>query len=157
VFHCPADKSYAIVEGTRSARVRSYAMNMFMGTDMFYQGYPDKVGRMEHDYLTLDQVNERSAANLFVFADEHEDSIDDGRFIIGELNTPANYWLELPASRHGKAANLSFADGHVETHRWQEASTLVPIKRKRSFFLALPGPSRDVLWFREHATDPVVQ
>jgi prepilin-type processing-associated H-X9-DG protein len=28
-------------------------------------------------------------------------------------------WWNLPSDRHGQAANLSFADGHVELLKWK--------------------------------------
>ena len=35
-------------------------------------------------------------------------------------------WADLPASYHNGAANLAFADGHLETHKWRCASTKPP-------------------------------
>jgi prepilin-type processing-associated H-X9-DG protein len=28
-------------------------------------------------------------------------------------------WLNLPADRHGNGANIAFAEGHVEHHKWR--------------------------------------
>ena len=64
-------------------------------------------------------------SDIFVFIDEHPDSINDGYF----LNRVTTYeWTDLPASFHNQAANLVFADGHAETHRWRNASTLRPAR-----------------------------
>src|SRR5207245_11596185 len=64
-------------------------------------------------------------AKIFVFLDEHPDSINDGYFI-----NKADYWqwVDLPASYHNGAGNFSFVDGHAETHRWKLASTKPPAR-----------------------------
>ena len=61
--------------------------------------------------------------SIFVFLDEHPDSINDGYFINSGYNWE---WIDLPASYHNGACNLSFADGHAETHRWDLESTKAP-------------------------------
>ena len=54
-------------------------------------------------------------AQIFVFLDEHPDTINDG-FFMNRLEEPT--WGNLPASYHNGATSFSFADGHTETHRW---------------------------------------
>jgi prepilin-type processing-associated H-X9-DG protein len=70
-----------------------------------------------------------------VFADEHEQSIEDGAFYVCHANAGDNrdrngrIWpvtsdcLSLPADRHNQGANLSFADGHVDSHHWKAPKT----------------------------------
>lgn len=62
-------------------------------------------------------------SQIFVFLDEHPDSINDGYFV-----DRANYseWLDLPASYHNGAGSFWFSDGHFEAHRWLSGSTLRP-------------------------------
>src|SRR5260370_2839250 len=55
--------------------------------------------------------------NLFVFLDEHPDSINDGFFL---TDMDPYYWLDLPASYHNRACGFSFADGHAEIHKWPD-------------------------------------
>ena len=55
------------------------------------------------------------ADGIYVFLDEHPDTLNDGFF----MNRWEEYrWGNLPASYHNGAANLSFADGHLESHYW---------------------------------------
>ena len=54
---------------------------------------------------------------LFVFLDEHEETVDDGCFTVAPA--PATTWETIPADRHSGGCNLSFADGHVEHWRWE--------------------------------------
>jgi prepilin-type N-terminal cleavage/methylation domain-containing protein/prepilin-type processing-associated H-X9-DG protein len=55
-------------------------------------------------------------SDVWVFADEHPDSIDDN------LMYTANYlvqsFTELPGNQHGGDCGMTFADGHAEIHKW---------------------------------------
>jgi prepilin-type processing-associated H-X9-DG protein len=55
-------------------------------------------------------------SRVFVFIDEDARSIDDGVFC-GD-RAPSQVWANLPADRHEKGCNLSFADGHCEYWKW---------------------------------------
>lgn len=62
-------------------------------------------------------------SSIFVFVEEHPDSINDGYF----LNNPdSGEWIDLPASTHEGAGVVSFADGHIEVHPWKDAETRRP-------------------------------
>jgi hypothetical protein len=62
-------------------------------------------------------------ARMFVFVDEHPDSINDGYFL-----NRATYreWVDLPASHHDGAAAFAFADGHSRLQKWAESTTKAP-------------------------------
>ena len=73
---------------------------------------------------------------IFVFLDEHPDSINDGYFL-NKFSTYNYYkWIDLPASYHNGAAAIAYADGHSELHRWKLDSTKVPA---HAFAIALPA------------------
>lgn len=61
--------------------------------------------------------------SIFIFLDEHPDSIDDGYFLNRAYYSE---WNDLPASYHNGAAAFSFADGHSDVHRWIYDSTKRP-------------------------------
>ena len=59
------------------------------------------------------------------FLDEHCDTINDESFFVNRLDD--YQWGNLPASYHnGAGESLSFADGHMESHRWVVADTVRP-------------------------------
>jgi prepilin-type processing-associated H-X9-DG protein len=64
-------------------------------------------------------------SDIFVFVEEHPDSIDDGYFLNIYYK---NQWNDLPASSHGGAAAFAFADGHAQLHRWASSSTRQPLQ-----------------------------
>ena len=55
-------------------------------------------------------------AQLFVFLDEHEASIDDRCFMVNPA--PADTWSNVPSDRRSQGCNFSFADGHIEHWTW---------------------------------------
>ena len=74
---------------------------------------------MKMTYSQITQMMDPSPTKLFVFIEEHENSIQDGfwefSFVGGD---GSDSWLSLPADRHNHGCNLSFADGHVESWKW---------------------------------------
>lgn len=149
VYRCPSDRVLSEEQRTAgwSTRVRSYSMNAMIGDagELSQDGYninnPGYVQFFKMSTIT-------HPAQIFVFLDEHPDSINDGYF----LNKGYGYqWIDLPASYHNGAASFSFADGHSELHRWQVASTKVPA---RAFSAVLPqaiaaGDGADYHWVLE--------
>jgi len=86
-----------------------------------------------------------------VFLDEHPDSIDDGYFLNRESSTPA--WIDLPASYHDGGASFSFADGHSDRHRWQNASTKQPSRAygiNPTLPMAITDGLQDYSWVLSH-------
>jgi prepilin-type processing-associated H-X9-DG protein len=90
-------------------------------------------------------------AQIFALIEEHPDSINDAYF----LNRLADdEWLDLPASNHGRAANLSFADGHLVTRQWIHPSTRPPAKPDAAAlpFPVPPDAQSDYGWLMERTT-----
>jgi prepilin-type N-terminal cleavage/methylation domain-containing protein/prepilin-type processing-associated H-X9-DG protein len=120
-FRCPADDSEARPPNGKSAgapRSRSYSMN------------GNFAGRPEEAQLVFDRENlTYNPSKVFVFIDEHEDSIDDAQFLVWP--NPDDRWVNLPAGRHDRNGILSFADGHVEQWKWKWPKQF---KRKQSYW-----------------------
>ncbi len=122
VYHCPADKS-TLDSSPKIPRSRSISMSFYMnGNASKFE--PNVIARSS-------QI--RSPANVFVFLDEHELSINDGVFFIhtpgdkGEqfeatCGSPAEFmgahWMDLPSDRHNQGCNLAFADGSADRLKW---------------------------------------
>lgn len=119
VYHCPADKSVCAGPSPRQLRVRSYVRNGWLGSDIQGKGLNITPTNPALPGVTTRLIALRTPgpAATFVFIDEHEDSIDDGILLtvaLGRMN-----WMELPADRHNRGCNLSFADGHVDHWPWR--------------------------------------
>src|SRR5438876_391534 len=96
-------------------------------------------------------------SNTWVLMDEREDSIDDGYFAVNMTGYPdaprTIVWVNYPASYHGQAAGLSFADGHSEVHRWLDTRTMPPLAPGRRLPLNVSSPNNpDLIWLQERTT-----
>jgi prepilin-type N-terminal cleavage/methylation domain-containing protein/prepilin-type processing-associated H-X9-DG protein len=149
IYRCPSDNVLSDIQRGAgwTARIRSYSMNAMVGDagDLSQAGYnvnnPDYV-----QFFSAQSIPRPS--EIFVFLDEHPDSINDGYFV-----NKAYYveWLDLPASFHDGAASFSFADGHASLRRWMYAHTRPPA---RPYAAELPayipkGQLEDFHWVLE--------
>jgi prepilin-type N-terminal cleavage/methylation domain-containing protein/prepilin-type processing-associated H-X9-DG protein len=150
VYRCPTDTSYIILGGQKYPRTRSYSANNHMGSRGGGQA-PDNTGQ---NYSTFAGMHGISPSEAWCVIEEHETGINFAEF----ENHPRNNfdysgWVKVPSARHRKGCTLSFADGHVERHRWVEKSTLVPVNRgSLGTITPTSGQPRDVQWLTEHAT-----
>jgi len=172
IWKCPSDRSSVMVNGQSKPRVRSMSMNVwiggFIGTDgmlsgnpIFYYNDVDKVqgGRKWRVYLKESDLANPGPANLWLLMDMREDSIDWGNFATDMRGWPDHPeqrgFYDLPASYHGQAGGLSFADGHAEIHRWRDPRTMPPVVNNGFVLDHLPSPDNaDVGWLQERATRP---
>jgi len=136
VYRCPADNyisSAQIIAGI-TKRNRSISMNSFLGlfspdrTDVTYAGR-NHFATGYRQFTKLGTI--AKPTGIFVFLDEHPDSINDGYFLPGgsDLFAVPSNWGDLPASYHNGAGGFSFADGHAEVHKWRGSAIRKPIKR----------------------------
>jgi len=108
IYRCPADRS-TVVDHLELLRTRSYNMSISLHCDM-----------EPASYKKFTQIINPPPSRLFVLIDTHELDIWDSTFGIFSTHSYwSGYWLDLPANRHSRGANLSFADGHVEHWRWR--------------------------------------
>jgi prepilin-type N-terminal cleavage/methylation domain-containing protein/prepilin-type processing-associated H-X9-DG protein len=145
IYKCPADQT---------ANVRSVSMNCRLNNN---SPYWMAGGGTNYEIFTKSQQI-RVPAQVFVILDERSDTINDRSFVVDMSNTgdmmgngASNpYWLiDYPADYHNGSGRFSFADGHVESHRWLDPATLVPLGD------ASPTTSptdQDAKWLQDHCT-----
>jgi prepilin-type processing-associated H-X9-DG protein/prepilin-type N-terminal cleavage/methylation domain-containing protein len=125
-FRCPADIS--TVRDSSLRRTRSYSMSQYFNLDVVSDSALDGIPGSEFNLRKLAQLLNPGPSRTWVFLDEHEISIDDGvfGFQVPRPPDPGGSWIwgAFPGDRHNNAANVSFADGHVEGHRWRAHRTV---------------------------------
>ena len=178
-YKCPADNYLGPLQITAgfTARVRSYSMNDFLGlfsecpscgdggkgsgTDYTYQGI-NQFNNTWPQYVKMSSISQ--PANIYVFLDEHPNSINDGYFDDGNqvaASVPQS-WAnsDTPASYHNGACGFSFADGHSEIHKWLNPLTDTKIEAgvpDTTYAGTPPGPGGihgspvDRIWLCAHA------
>lgn len=148
IYRCPSDYMVSSLQQNAgwNSRVRSYSMNAMIGdAGVFTQsGYnvnnPDYVQFFKYSSIPR-------PTDIFVFLDEHPDSIDDGYF---RNSAESPRWWDLPASYHDGAAAFSFADGHAEIHKWRgevtKAANRIGIMAKLPSQLKNSNDLKDFYW-----------
>ena len=93
-------------------------------------------------------------AMAWVLIDEREDSINDGLFQTNLKNRGASARIvDYPASYHGRAAGILFADGHAEIKKWLDPRTTPPLNRNGVITLdVLSANNPDVAWLQERSS-----
>jgi len=150
IYRCPSD--HALSSAQRAvgwtARIRSYSMNAMVGDVGQFTAGGTNVNNPDYvQFFKLTQIPHPT--QIFVFLDEHPDSINDGYFIDRAYSWQ---WRDLPASYHNGAAAFSFADGHSALHRWQQPTTIrPPLPNVANLPISLPqGDWVDFQWVISH-------
>jgi len=150
IYRCPADRSMAPFGAKLYPRVRSMSMSCWMN-------YILNVDIGQDKYVIFrkysDIVNP-GPSMTWILIDEREDSINDALFQTDlKSRGPAARIVDYPASYHGGAAGILFADGHAEIKRWRDARTTPPVKKGTAIPLNVPSPNNpDVAWLQERSS-----
>jgi len=150
LYKCPADRYLSAEQssGGITERVRSVSMNGFiLGSALpglyWVPGFAS--------YAKESDITAPVPSELWVFADEHPDTINDAW-----LNTAMakpNQWDDMPGSYHNGACVFNFADGHNEMHRWRSPKSCPPVVYTRTT-IEDPG-SVDIQWMLSHTSVPL--
>lgn len=116
LFHCPADNSLAVNAGPR---VRSYAMNSWIGSRSMEA--VDTSRRSFRTFVKDVEFASSGAATLWLMADEHESTIDDGYFLV--TMDDSRPFASFPGMRHQRSFSLNFVDGHAETWKLRDPTS----------------------------------
>ena len=164
VFKCPADKSTVRVGRETLPRIRSISMSQSFGLNPRQGGgagqwLPYSSFRT---YAKEADMGIPGASNLFVFLDEHPNSINDAAFAVKcDARGSSARMIDWPASFHNGAGGFAFGDGHAEIKKWLDPRTIVPHKNSNG----MPSPpgglnqsapnSKDVEWMQDRASAPL--
>jgi prepilin-type processing-associated H-X9-DG protein len=169
IFKCPDDIWQCLEGGQSMDRVRSYSMNYCM------EGNQDDGAKASNNiplnaclysYGGLPRYGYRKWTDLgrhgpavsdaWVICDEHPDTMNNGCIAWGSVG---GGWADMPASYHSKGCNFSFADGHVEHHKWLSGyngavGICAPVTQQPNAPSPRPGTGNpvDMNWVTSHGT-----
>ena len=123
VYKCPADTStITAINGKKIPRVRSNSMNyMLIGDKKSIDGWTQSA--VNAGFLTYRRTTDLTRpgpANTWVFIDEHENSMNDGYFVVDVAQK--NVIIDLPGAYHNNACGIGLADGHSEIQKWRTST-----------------------------------
>jgi prepilin-type processing-associated H-X9-DG protein len=141
-FHCPSDESVVTNGKSLFSRVRSYAMNAYVG------------GRSTEytDYFRGCRKVSDANPRTWVLIDQEERSIDDGSFEVDmdgfqKGDDAKTQFKDFPSARHSNGATVTFIDGSVESHPWSDPRTDV---RGHSLSEEKISPkNKDIVWLQK--------
>lgn len=148
LYKCPEDRSQVEVGKNQwLPRARGISMSAWAGGLANCGLSPEPI-----PYGPQRQSDILSPSLMFVFIDEHPDSIDFVTFWVeNRTEIGAALFGSCPSSLHNGGATISFADGHVELHRWQDPRTKVPVTytTRLEWDTTMPdNPDEQWLWDR---------
>jgi prepilin-type processing-associated H-X9-DG protein/prepilin-type N-terminal cleavage/methylation domain-containing protein len=158
VFACPLAAYY--VSPPEAAygwthRARSVAMDAAVGDGYKYgtSGTPWGWNPWYVAKKTTD-FNNPGPGLTWVFTDENPDSIDDGMAYTSCY--PINSYTELPADSHDGGATMTFADGHVEIHKWNGPVLPTYSVTYSGYVQQVPCSTTDpdMVWLAQHTPAP---
>ena len=129
VYLCPSDRrvTYVLADTAaqrrnRPPRNRSYSLNLYVGT------IPSMAWYLSTNAIWFQKTSDfsrTSPSDVFLFSDVNPGSICMPSFIVRLPGSGEKFdgFFHFPATHHNRSGDLSFADGHVETHRWRDPST----------------------------------
>jgi prepilin-type processing-associated H-X9-DG protein len=167
LYQCIASQSLCKEGAGAYPLCRDISMNNFMGCNQISNDDPNN-SQYQHFHKASDIVGTSATtgaafgpSDALVLMDEKDNSIDDGEFLIEmEVNDQI---ANIPAAYHGGGAGMtSFADGHVELHRWLTADVLLPPQFggvvvwsggvEKDQFKTCMANNADMLWLQTHAS-----
>jgi prepilin-type N-terminal cleavage/methylation domain-containing protein len=156
VYKCPGDRSTSRHGGRLYPRVRSVSMNCYIsslgGVEGGWSGTPFQVFRK------TSQMVRPGPSQTWLLIDERMDSLNNACFWLQTTGidplVPNTFtFFNLPASYHGRAGALNFADGHAEIHRWLDPRAVPKIRDQRDTVNGIPSPgNKDLGWLLERST-----
>jgi prepilin-type N-terminal cleavage/methylation domain-containing protein/prepilin-type processing-associated H-X9-DG protein len=148
-YQCAASKVQVRIGNQTFPLVRSIAMSDFMG----YVTVPEAGSTGYKVFRKASEISVISPSMALVFADQRDDSINDGVFAVDMVGSRIR---DVPAGYHAGSGGLTFADGHAEIHRWRTSEVLQrqSIGTPSGLLSEVPCAANniDLLWMREHST-----
>jgi prepilin-type processing-associated H-X9-DG protein len=159
IYKCPADNYLSGLQQASgwTGRPRSYSMNAYFGP--YNPTWTSTANIFDPAYKQfLKGGAVPNPANLYVFLDEHADSINDGYMRPFQPGL-GNYtgFNDLVASYHAGACDFAFADGHSQIHKWKStACTILPVKMQPLTMVPFGADpvnaAIDAQWIASHAS-----
>ena len=150
IYLCPTDRPTISLGGALYPRLRSYALNNYLGwvgewDDRLSSAY--KVFRKQSDMVSP------MPAGVFLFQDVDPNSICWPYFgVYMNQDSVQTTFFNFPNSSHNRGGVVSFADGHVERHRWQDQRTITAFSPDYHRHSDSSPRNIDIKWLQERTT-----
>jgi prepilin-type N-terminal cleavage/methylation domain-containing protein/prepilin-type processing-associated H-X9-DG protein len=152
VYKCPADLSLWPDGSAKLVNeLRSYSLNSYIATSGANLVMPLELSVGYRVYMKSAQLAADAAANRFVFMDVNPASICTPGF---GVDMASEVFIHYPSDLHRGRGVVSFADTHVETHKWEDPRTTIGVPHGQEFIphdTASPN-NKDLVWIAQHTS-----
>jgi prepilin-type N-terminal cleavage/methylation domain-containing protein/prepilin-type processing-associated H-X9-DG protein len=153
LYLCPTDRSTVTISGRPYPKLRSYSLNAYLG---WIGPWDRRLGPVDSRGQPLYQVFKKHSAltaampgGVFLFQDVNPNSICWPFFGVQMVQ---DYFFNWPNSSHSRGGVVSFADGHVDYHRWRDQRTITAYSADYHDHQDSSPRNPDLFWLRERAT-----
>jgi prepilin-type N-terminal cleavage/methylation domain-containing protein/prepilin-type processing-associated H-X9-DG protein len=146
IYLCPTDRSMVTVRGQTYPKLRSYSLNAYLG---WVGGWDSRLSSLYKVFKRHSELIPRMSSGVFVFQDVNPDSICWPFF---GVQMAKDSFFNFPNSSHGQGGVISFADGHVDYHRWRDKRTVTAYSKDYHAHQDSSPNNPDIYWLRERTT-----
>jgi prepilin-type N-terminal cleavage/methylation domain-containing protein/prepilin-type processing-associated H-X9-DG protein len=148
LYVCPSDRPNVHVFGRDSPRIRSYALNSYLG---WVGPLDDRLSAAYRIFRRHSDLTAPMPMGTFLFSDVQPDSICWPYF---GVYMKEDFFFNFPGSRHNRGAVVSFSDGHAEYHRWRDPRTIKAYSPDYHQHQDSSPGNADLPWLRQRTTVP---
>jgi prepilin-type N-terminal cleavage/methylation domain-containing protein len=149
-YKCPADQSTINVGNRRVPKIRSYALNCYVGAPAGFITEPFQPVRGYRFFVRSSELSANAPATRFVFMDVNPANLCSPAF---GVNMAQDVFFHYPSALHFGSGVLSFADSHVESHRWKDPRTRKSAVNGQNIRHSDSSPNNvDLKWIRDRTT-----
>jgi prepilin-type N-terminal cleavage/methylation domain-containing protein len=150
IYKCPEDRSLLTREGvpTPQPQIRSYSMNAYMGWILDR----NELSPQHRVFAKMSDLNAVSPSQFFVFQEVHPSSICMPAFMVYLPGGTVDGFYHYPSSLHRGSGVINFADGHMETRKWQDSRTIKPANSEILAHWEHSPRNADIAWLRERTS-----
>jgi prepilin-type N-terminal cleavage/methylation domain-containing protein len=149
IYKCPSDRTTYVLSGGRPVpQVRSYSLNSYLGATRSLDRYMSPRYRV---YRNTGEI--RNPSSTFTFQDVTPQNLCTPAFIVLLPSVATDSFFHFPATHHLRGGVTSFADGHVEAHRWRDPRTFRTARLGTKIGHNVSSPrNADLEWIHERTT-----
>jgi prepilin-type N-terminal cleavage/methylation domain-containing protein/prepilin-type processing-associated H-X9-DG protein len=147
-YVCPTDRTMVNVGGQLYPKLRSYSLNAYAG---WIGAWDTRLSMSYKIFRKHSGIVSSMSEGLFLFQDVNPDSICWPYF---GVQMDLDRFFNFPGSSHSRSGIISYADGHVERHRWQDQRTITAFSTDYHAHIE-PSPGNiDLVWLRRRTSVP---
>jgi len=145
-YLCPTDRGTVTVYGQLYPKLRSYSLNAYLG---WLGAWDARLSTLYKIFKKHSELPQRLPAGVFLLQDVNPNSICWPYF---GVQMEQDDFFNFPNSSHNMGGVISYADGHVERHRWRDQRTITAYSADYHRHQE-PSPGNvDLAWLRERTS-----